>query len=112
MKAEEAHRLGMVGEVLAPDQLMPRARALAEMIRQHSPTALAPSKKMIWESLDSGLDVALEKTWRTIREHTGHPDLAEGAKAFIEKRKPQWAPYTGSFGGSGTGSGAGTGSEK
>ncbi len=112
MKAEEAHRLGMVGEVLAPDRLMPRARALAQMIRQHSPTALALTKKMIWESLDSGLDAALEKTWQTIREHTAHPDLEEGAKAFVEKRKPQWAPYTGSFNGSGTASGAGTGTKK
>jgi len=98
MGAEEALRLGMVGEVVAPDRLMPRARALAQMIRQHSPTALALSKKMIWESLDSGLDVALEKTWQTIREHTTHSDLEEGAKAFVEKRKPRWAPYTGAFG--------------
>jgi len=96
MNAAEAHRLGMVGEVLAPEALMPRARELAGMIRQHSPTALALSKRAIWQSLDIGLDAALEKTWQAIRQHTAHPDLKEGAKAFVEKRKPRWAPYTGS----------------
>ena len=95
MDAQEAHRLGMVGEVLPPEALLPRARALAEMISQHSPTALALSKRAIWQSLDSGLEEALAQTWITIREHTDHPDLEEGAKAFVEKRKPQWAPYTG-----------------
>lgn len=96
MDASEAHRLGMVGEVLAPDRLMPRARALAQLIAQHSPTALALTKKSIWESLDMDLETALKKTWQTIHQHTEHPDLKEGASAFIEKRKPRWAPYTGS----------------
>ena len=96
MNAGEAHRLGMVGEVLAPQELMPRARALAEMIGQHSPTALALTKRSIWQSLETGLDEALEKTWQTIREHVDHPDLEEGARAFVEKRKPAWAPYRGS----------------
>ena len=96
MDAAEAHRLGMVGEVLAPYRLMPRARALAHLIAQHSPTALALTKKNIWESLDTGLETALEKTWQTIHQHTEHPDLKEGATAFVEKRTPRWAPYTGS----------------
>jgi len=96
MDAAEALRLGMVGEVLAPDELMPRARALAAMISQHSPTALALTKKSIWQSLDAGLEDSLANTWQAINEHTAHPDLEEGAKAFVEKRKPRWAPYTGS----------------
>jgi len=29
-----------------------------------------------------------------IEEHTAHPDLEEGSRAFVEKRKPRWAPYT------------------
>ncbi len=94
MDAAEAHRLGMVGEVLPPEALMPRARELAGLIAQHSPTALALSKRAIWESLDMGLDAALEQTWQSIREHRDHPDLEEGAKAFVEKRRPRWAPYT------------------
>ena len=96
MDAAEAHRLGMVGEVLPQEALMPRAKELAGLIAQHSPTALALSKRAIWESLDVGLDTGLEKAWLAIRGHNGHPDLQEGTQAFVEKRRPRWAPYTGS----------------
>jgi enoyl-CoA hydratase/carnithine racemase len=94
MTAAQALNLGLVGEVVPRDQLMPRARELAGMIAQHSPTALARSKRAIWESLDRGLDDALEETWSVIKEHTEHPDLQEGSTAFVEQRKPRWAPYT------------------
>ena len=95
LSAQQALDLGLVGEVLPAGDVMPRARELASMIAQHSPTALARTKQCIWEGLDVGLDDALEKTWQAINEHTKHPDLREGAVAFVEKRKPRWAPYTG-----------------
>ena len=95
MTAAQALDIGLVGEVVPADELMPRARELAQKISQHSPTALARSKRAIWQSLDVGLEQALANTWRLIQEHTGHPDLDEGTKAFVEKRKPGWAPYTG-----------------
>jgi enoyl-CoA hydratase/carnithine racemase len=95
MTAAQALALGLVGEVVAKDQVMPRARELAAMISEHSPTALARTKQTIWESLDRGLDEALANTWKAINEHTAHADLKEGARAFVEKRKPRWAPYTG-----------------
>lgn len=94
MDARTALAVGLVGEVLPPERLLPRARELAAMISRHSPTALARTKRAIWESLDVGLEAALERTWRIIQEHTGHPDLAEGTQAFVEKRPPRWAPYT------------------
>ena len=95
MSAAEAKELGLVGEVLPADQVMPRARELAAMIAQHSPTSLARTKQCIWESLDKGLEEALDDTWNAINVHVDCPDLDEGAKAFAEKRKPKWAPYTG-----------------
>jgi E-phenylitaconyl-CoA hydratase len=94
MDARTAHSLGLVGEVLPAERLLPRARELAAMIAQHSPTALAATKRAIWQSLDVGLEEALERTWKIIESHTDHPDLAEGTRAFVEKRKPRWAPYT------------------
>ncbi len=95
MSAQEAKEIGLVGEVLPGDQLLPRARELAAKIAEHSPTALARSKQCIWESLDTGLDQALTDTWNAIGEHSKCADLEEGAKAFVEKRKPRWVPYTG-----------------
>jgi enoyl-CoA hydratase/carnithine racemase len=94
LDARGALACGLVGEVLAPAALLPRAHELAAKIAEHSPTALARSKRAIWESLDVGLDEALTRTWNRINEHTGHPDLDEGSRAFVEKRRPRWAPYT------------------
>ena len=100
MNATEALRVGLVGEVVSQAELMPRARALAKMISAHSPTALARSKQAIWQSLEVGLEQALDETWKMIREHTRHPDHVEGPRAAMEKRAPRWAPYTGSSGSS------------
>jgi E-phenylitaconyl-CoA hydratase len=96
MSAEEALRIGLVGEVVPAADVMPRARDLAAKIAAHSPTALARSKQAIWESLDVGLHEGLDRTMKLIHEHTAHPDLAEGSTAFVERRKPKWTPYTGS----------------
>ena len=95
MSADEALRLGLVGEVVPPDQLLPRAQELANKIAQHSPSAMARSKQVIWEGLDTGLDKAIDNAWEAIVDHTSHGDLTEGSLAFVEKRKPRWAPYTG-----------------
>jgi E-phenylitaconyl-CoA hydratase len=95
MSAHEAKEIGLVGVVLPADEVMPRARELAGMIAKHSPTALARSKQVIWESLEKGLHEALSDAWQVIEEHVACPDLNEGAAAHIEKRKPRWAPYTG-----------------
>jgi enoyl-CoA hydratase/carnithine racemase len=93
MDAATALRLGLVGEVVPRAELMPRALTLAGHIAQHSPTALARTKRAIWESLDVGLTRALENVWRMIEAHERHPDMREGALAFAEKRAPRWAPY-------------------
>lgn len=95
MTAQQALAFGLVGEVVPKEQLLPRARDLAAKIAEHSPAALAKSKQAIWESLDTGLHEGLDRTWRMIREHSAHPDLDEGTKAFVEKRKPRWAPFAG-----------------
>jgi len=92
MSAARAHELGLVGDVVPGERLLPRALELAGRIAEHSPTALAASKRAIWESLDRGLGDALAHTWRIHREHADHPDSREGPRAFAERRKPRWKP--------------------
>lgn len=95
ISAAEAHEIGLVGEVVPSEQLMSRARETAAAIAQFSPTALARSKRAIWESLDSGLNEGLDVAHTQVERHLGHPDPMEGSKAFLEKRPPKWAPYRG-----------------
>jgi E-phenylitaconyl-CoA hydratase len=95
MSAAEAHRIGLVGEVVTAEGLMPRARALAEIICGYSPTAMARSKKAIWESLDHGLEPGLDVAYRQLELHADHPDQVEGPTAFFEKRPPKWTPFEG-----------------
>lgn len=61
--AEEAKRLGVVAEVLAPDRLLPRARELAEGMAKFSPAALRYTRALLvrelrrrmFDELSSGL---------------------------------------------------------
>jgi E-phenylitaconyl-CoA hydratase len=88
--ADRALSLGLVSEVLAPDALLARALELAAAVAENSPAAVAATKRAIWESLDLGMTDALEHGWQRIAEYRGHPDTAEGARAFAEKRRPRW----------------------
>jgi enoyl-CoA hydratase/carnithine racemase len=92
MSAERALAIGMVSEVVAPGELLPRARALADAITEASPAAVAATRAAIWRSLDLGLDAALAHGWEVVTGFArDHSDAQEGARAFVEKRKPRWA---------------------
>jgi enoyl-CoA hydratase/carnithine racemase len=90
MSPQRAYDIGLVSEVLPPDQLMPRALDLADKIAGNSIGALIATKKAIWGSLEYGLEGGLNHAWNQIQAHRGHPDSIEGPRAFAEKRKPQW----------------------
>ena len=94
MTSEQALACGLVGEVVPAKDLQERGLELATMISAHSPAALARTKKAIWESLNVGLDQALANTWDLMLQHNDHPDLEEGRMAHLQRRMPQWAPYS------------------
>ena len=93
LPAERAHQLGLVDELVgAPAEVLPAALAIARSMLANSPQAMALSKQAVWGSLESGYARALEGAWALLRLHWGHPDFAEGPRAFAEKREPQWNP--------------------
>lgn len=96
LSAQRAHELGMVSEVVPHEELAERAQELARKVAELSPTTLQRSLRVIWESLDLGLEEALDRGWRVVQDHYGHPDNVEGPRAFAEKRRPDWvgAPPT------------------
>jgi enoyl-CoA hydratase len=88
----DALRWGLVSEVVAHDRLLERAQQIARAISENSPAAVMATKRALWESLEMGLTAALENGWRILQDHYAHPDVAEGPRAFAERRAPRWSP--------------------
>ncbi len=89
--AAEAHRYGLVNEVVASEQLMARARELAAQISENSPTSVRVTKKLINGYLDKQLDAQFAAAIEENARIRTTPDFREGVSSFLEKRKPRWS---------------------
>jgi methylglutaconyl-CoA hydratase len=91
INAEEAHRMGLVNEVIAADRLMPRAQELAAQLMENSPASLTSTKRLLSDYARQELDAQIRAA---VRENAGirsTHDFREGVSSFLEKRKPQWS---------------------
>jgi methylglutaconyl-CoA hydratase len=88
--ADEAYRMGLANEIVAPEKLMERARELAATLLQNSPASLLATKRLLREyssaELDQQVAAAVEENAR-IRTTA---DFQEGVSSFLEKRRPRW----------------------
>jgi methylglutaconyl-CoA hydratase len=89
--AEEAHRLGLVNEIVAPEQLPLRLQALAESLVANSPASLASTKRLMAAQNKPWLDAAIAEAMVANAQSRQTADFREGVAAFLEKRKPSWA---------------------
>jgi len=87
--AEDALRLGLVQKVVEPEALLPAAVEMAKTIAAKGPRAVKLAKQVARQGLltdfESGCGLEADK-FATLFENEG----AEGMKAFLEKRKPEW----------------------
>jgi E-phenylitaconyl-CoA hydratase len=90
MSAERAHQLGLVDELIAGDRLLAEALTMSSLIARNSPSAVRRSKQVLWDSLGLGHQQGADFAWASSRNQLAHPDVQEGASAYIEKRSPQW----------------------
>lgn len=88
--AQEAHRIGLVDEVYSPEELMPKAMAMAETIASKGPVAIRLSKECINKGLEGSLEDGCELEEEKFGEVCGTKDKLEGTKAFLEKRNPNF----------------------
>jgi methylglutaconyl-CoA hydratase len=88
--AEEAARMGLINEIVAPENLMTRARELAALLMENSPTSLRATKKLLNDHARAELDSRIEAAVRENAAIRTTPDFREGIAAFLEKRKPVW----------------------
>ncbi|MDP9050305.1 MAG: enoyl-CoA hydratase-related protein [Acidobacteriota bacterium] len=88
--AAEAHRLGLVNEIVAPEDLIERAHSLASALIGNSPQALAATKRLLAAQNKAWLDSAIQAALAANSEARDTTDFHEGVAAFLEKRKPTW----------------------
>lgn len=86
IKAPEALAMGLVSEVVADDQALPRALELATHIAGLPPLAVAQIKEVILAGADLPLDSALRLERKAFQLLFASRDQKEGAAAFLEKR--------------------------
>ena len=89
-EAAEAHRIGLVNEVVAPADLVPRARAIAAQIMENSPTSVRATKQLINGFIREVLDRQVAEAVRDNARIRTTEDFKEGITSFLEKRKPVW----------------------
>jgi enoyl-CoA hydratase len=88
ISAHAAERFGLVNRVVASDRLMLEAMALASRIAESSPVSVRRMKEMAMKGLS--LPVAAALRLNVGPDPYTSADRAEGIKAFLEKRPPNW----------------------
>ena len=88
--AEEAHRIGLVNEVVPLADLMATAERWAEEILECSPLSVQLTKESAFDGLQHSVDDALARDHERVERLLASADFVEGPKAFSEKRRPQW----------------------
>ena len=90
MTADEAHRWGLVNEVVPAAELMEAAKRWASEIIEAAPLSVRASKQAAMLGLDMPLEDAYNTQFPTLQAMRGSNDSREGVAAFAERRKPNW----------------------
>ena len=92
LTAQRAYEVALVNAVVAPDEVLPRAIALAEKIAANAPLSLVAAKELgrLYATDPAAADARREH-WRGVV--FGSADAVEGATAFAQKRAPVWTGH-------------------
>lgn len=90
LSAREAEALGLVNKVVPDDKLEEATNEMAQKLAKKSPMASACVKMLANKGIQTDLYTALQMEIAAVSMHFMTEDLAEGLKAFIEKREPNF----------------------
>jgi enoyl-CoA hydratase/carnithine racemase len=88
--AQDAYRIGLVNEVVAPADLMPRAEAIVKKIASNAPIAVKLALEAVNKGLEAGQSDGLLLEASYFGLCAGTEDKKEGTTAFLEKRTPRF----------------------
>ncbi|WP_424988730.1 enoyl-CoA hydratase/isomerase family protein [Microbulbifer sp. S227A] len=90
LDAHEARDWGLVTRVVAPDQLLPEARALAATLAAGPTKAFGGAKRLLETAYSEGLETQLDKETRGIAAMMRTQDGQTGIEAFLAKQVPKF----------------------
>jgi 2-(1,2-epoxy-1,2-dihydrophenyl)acetyl-CoA isomerase len=90
VSAAEALELGLVHDVVAPEELMPRTMALAEELANGPQVAMRFLKRAIYNAADMTFHQALDDIASKTAVSDHHDDSREGVRAWREKDTPRF----------------------
>jgi enoyl-CoA hydratase len=90
LDADAAHRHGLVNRLCAPGEALDAALALAERIAANAPFAVRTSREVLLEARDLDEQAAWAVSDAANERILTSEDVAEGVRAFVEKREPVW----------------------
>lgn len=88
--AMRAKEIGLVNNVFPPSDLIPKVKEIAKTIMKRGPLAIKAAKRAMILGMDKDLRTANEIEKLCFITLVGTEDQREGAKAFLEKRRPQF----------------------
>lgn len=90
LTAEEAHAAGLVARVVPDDELAAATEAIVAALLAGAPGAQGAVKRLLRETVDPAPERALRAETVSIRTQAGSPEGAEGVRAFLDKRPPDF----------------------
>jgi enoyl-CoA hydratase/carnithine racemase len=90
ISAREAQAFGLVNWVVPADELLAKAREVAQKLIEKSPTALMMAKHILRIQNETSESVADLCELEVNSLCFGTPEQVESMKAFVEKRKPKF----------------------
>jgi enoyl-CoA hydratase/carnithine racemase len=92
--ADKARDIGLVNDIVAPDQLVETALAMAQRLAQKPPAALRATKALMKRPYLAAARDSLGEEMRLFRERLKSPEAKEAMGAFFEKRKPDFSRFS------------------
>src|SRR5688572_17405968 len=91
--AQKAYEVGIVSEVVSPEDLMARAEKAANLLAALPPESIRLTKALMKSGFEKTTRERIMEEGRLVLERLRSPEAKEAMSAFLEKRKPDFSRF-------------------